>query len=104
MQNLKKLLAVFCLLVFLFPFVESGIHNYAHANDFYCKAAVHHLHKAEHHCSLCDFTTDIAATPSFADYHFRVNTLKEIHFFTPQNYSPLRNRDFRSLRAPPVLV
>jgi hypothetical protein len=104
MQKLKKTLAVFCLLVFLFPFVETGIHNYAHANDFHCTANTHHIHKAEHHCSICDFTTDCSASPSFTDYHFELNKLTTIHLYSLADNYLLQSRNFQSLRGPPAMV
>jgi len=103
-QKLKKIFAVFSLLVFLFPLVETEIHDYAHADDFHCTAATQHLHKAEHHCSLCDFTSHFSAAPSFNDYHFRLSKITILHFFSSEDHYPIQSRDFLSPRAPPSFV
>jgi hypothetical protein len=103
-QKLKKLIAIFSLLVFLIPFAESEMHNFAHRNDSHCAATNLHFHKAEHHCSLCDFTGVFSGPPSFNEYCFQLNRLAVLQFFVPKKHYSLQGRDFQSLRAPPTSV
>jgi len=91
-------------MIFLFPIVESGVHNYAHRNDFHCVASKHHLHKAEHHCNICDFTSVVSASPSFTDYHFELSSASVVRLSFSADRYILESRDFLSLRAPPSLV
>jgi len=103
-QKLKKIFAVVCLFAFLFPFVETGVHGYVHGTDFHCTATTQHLHKAEHHCTLCDFTAGFSGSPSFNDYHFQLNKLTVLYFLFSEDHYLLQKRHFLSLRGPPALV
>jgi len=103
MQSLKRTAVLFLLLVFLFPMVETGVHNYGHRNDFHCFVTGKHFHKAEHRCSLCDFTTDFSDTPSFSNYSFRLNNPIVIRYYARQNNYLLQSKSFQSLRAPPIV-
>lgn len=104
MQKLKKIFAIFSLVIFIFQFAEIGVHRYIHGNDFHCTATSHHFHTAEHHCSLCDFTYGFFSPPSFNDYHLELNKVAVLHFFFLENKYLIQNRDFLPLRAPPSLV
>jgi hypothetical protein len=63
-KHLKSILALFALLVFLFPQVEKEVHQYLHAVNVHCEEHdVVHFHNVEHHCFLCDFTSPVSPTP-----------------------------------------
>jgi hypothetical protein len=105
MQKLKNIFALFTLLVFLFPLVESEVHNFSHWSDFHCTVNnATHLHKAEHHCILCDFTTNFFAPPSFNHQGLALLNSSAINFFFSGDNYLLKQKDFSSLRAPPSLV
>ena len=105
MQKLKGILAVLCLLVFLFPQVESELHSYAHMNDFHCTDHNSlHLHKADHHCFLCDYTNVISTTPTFIHQPLELHASCILKFFFQENNYLLQPKDFLSLRAPPSLA
>jgi len=103
MQKLKRTAVLFLLLIFLFPLVETGLHNYDHRNDFHCFQSGKHFHKAEHHCNLCDFITDFSIPPTFSNYSLPLNSAIVIKYYAPQNNYQLQSKGFLSLRAPPVV-
>jgi len=105
LQKLKSILAVFALLVFLFPQVEKEIHNHEHAVNVRCtEHDVVHFHNVEHHCFLCDFTSPVSPTSTIyktalAEHHWNEGQF----FFTEFSYS-LQSKDFHSLRGPPTIA
>ena len=63
-QSTKKYVGLFLLLIFLYPFVEKGIHDFEHRNDFHCSTkSEKHLHEIAHSCAVCDFTVPISNHP-----------------------------------------
>ena len=103
MHRLKSILAVFALLVFLFPQVEKEIHNFEHHSQVNCTDHNYvHFHKAEHHCYLCDFTHVVISSPSaiiwaITDPPSIANIFKKTEQFVKE-----RSVHFQSLRAPPA--
>src|ERR1700741_4415458 len=56
MLRLKRYIALFSLLAFLFPQALNLVHELEHRNDFHCSEKfVKHFHEEEHHCDICDF-------------------------------------------------
>jgi hypothetical protein len=63
-SGLKRVLSFLLLFVFLFPFVEKGVHGLSHRNDTHCTAtSKKHFHAQQHDCSICDFTVAISSGP-----------------------------------------
>jgi hypothetical protein len=104
-QKVKSILAVFSLLVFLFPQVEKEIHNHEHSVNVRCtEHDIVHFHKAEHHCFLCDFTSPVSPSPvlqkiALAEHHLNTN-----QFFFTEFAFLLQPKDFHSLRGPPSIA
>jgi hypothetical protein len=64
--QLRKYAALFLLALFVFPFVEKGIHDVTHSKDVHCSAKnSKHFHTSEHHCSICDFTLSFSTAPDY---------------------------------------
>ncbi|HLG04277.1 MAG TPA: hypothetical protein VI731_11835 [Bacteroidia bacterium] len=56
-----RIAGVFMLLVFLFPFVEKGMHDFEHRDDFHCtEKSSKHLHANDHDCSICDYQAPVS--------------------------------------------
>jgi len=104
-HKLKSILALFALLVFLFPQVEKEIHNHEHAVNTRCtEHDIVHFHKVEHHCFLCDFTSPVSPSSflqkiALAEHHWNEGQF----FFTEFSYS-LQPKVFHSLRGPPSVA
>ena len=57
LSQLKNFTGIFFLVLFLYPQVQKGFHDFEHRNDSHCNAITEtHLHQQEHVCSLCDFS------------------------------------------------
>ena len=104
MHKFKSIVAVFTLLVFLFPLVEKGLHDFSHINDKYCASADKHFHPLEHHCEMCDFTDDFNALPSLSLPDLLLSEQGNLNFFFTINNLLLQEKHFHSLRAPPSIV
>ena len=64
--QLRKYAALFLLALFVFPFVEKGVHDVTHAKDTHCSTKnSKHFHTSEHHCSICDFTVSLSPAPNY---------------------------------------
>ena len=64
MQKLRLPITALLLLLFIFPFVQKGIHDFEHRNDFHCFVLnAKHFHEKEHNCPICDFTFMDSKTP-----------------------------------------
>ncbi len=104
MYKLKPILAIFTLLVFLFPLMEKGLHDFSHISDKHCISADKHFHPSEHHCEVCDFTNDFNGLPSFNQPDLLLSEQGNLDFFSTKNNILLQKKHFHSLRAPPSLV
>lgn len=104
MKRLKSIFAIFTLAVFLFPLVESGIHDYKHRNDILCRATKQHLHTAQHRCILCDFANDFIAYPSFSHQYVVIREQTTVQYIFLQNYYLFPQKDILAPRGPPSLV
>ena len=104
MQKLKSIIAIFTLLVFLFPLTEKGIHDYSHIKAPHCTSSDKHFHSAEHHCEICDFTNDFNGIPSFLYSDLLLSKQSNLDFFFTINNLLLQEKHFHSLRAPPAVV
>ncbi len=65
MTLVKRILAMFTLVVFLFPFVEKEVHQWVHPAPPHCQDHQSvHFHQVEHHCFLCDMTIPLSPVPT----------------------------------------
>jgi hypothetical protein len=105
MHKLKSIFAIFFLFVFLFTLAQGEVHAFHHSNDFHCTAnnAVH-FHEAEHHCTICDFTDNLSLSPSFNYQNLSLHELCVLSFFFSENNYFYYEKNFLSLRAPPLPV
>jgi len=104
-QKLKGIVAVFSLLVFLFPMVEKEIHNYDHAGIIHCtEHNVVHFHNVEHHCFLCDFTNPVSTSTLLNKIAFAEHQWVEGQFFLYEFSYSLQSKYFHSLRGPPAIA
>ena len=62
-QCLKKFIAAFFLLNFLFLQVTEIAHRHIHENDLHCSDNSSHFHKAEIHCVFCAIAPLITDAP-----------------------------------------
>ena len=99
----KKYAAVFLFALFVFPFVQKGIHDFAHINDFHCSSkAARHFHPIEHHCSICDEVFSISDGPKyFSVFSPLFTTSSTIQLVDTCEFSGQKILFF-SLRAPPT--
>lgn len=93
------------LLLFLFPQVQKGVHDFSHRHDTHCDAkAEKHFHTFEHVCSLCDFSVPVST--EFQTFHFSLfEKISENHYRIP-HVELIISDCFLQLppRAPPVFV
>jgi len=100
---IRRLLAFFLLILFLFPQIEKGFHDFQHRNDFHCKAYEHHLHQQSHTCSLCSFVPPLTNIPFQQVPLLSVFTLPMV-ILTKNEPIVFSSREyFISLRAPPAV-
>lgn len=101
--QLRKYAALFLLLVFVFPFVEKGIHDVAHSKDTHCHTTnTKHFHSAEHHCSICDFTVSgSTASEYFPEITTNINCTTVLFNFYTENFTVSPSFSFL-LRGPPI--
>ncbi len=101
----KSIVAFFLLVIFLFPLVERGFHDYSHKDDSHCTTTTEkHFHAEEHDCSICDFTINISDSPFRQHYSF----VAEIFYFVYSVEIPTQATSSTcaysfSLRGPPTL-
>lgn len=56
-SSVTKILSLFLLAVFAFPFIQKEIHSLEHSDEVHCTTKTEkHFHEQEHSCSVCDFT------------------------------------------------
>ena len=103
-KQVKSYLSVFFLLLFLFPLLEKGIHDFSHIGDTHCTSLDKHFHAPEHHCEICDFTNDFNGFPAFNQYDVLLSEQGILNFSSEKNNLLLQEKHFHSLRAPPSLV
>jgi len=63
-MNLKRnLYSILFLAIFLFPYVETGVHDFSHRNDEVCFVhGAKHIHSLEHSCAICDLVLPVSGT------------------------------------------
>ena len=65
------------LLLFLFPQVQKGWHDFEHRHDSHCDATAEvHLHQLEHVCSMCDFSIAVGIENSITNYEIFLSALR----------------------------
>jgi hypothetical protein len=99
----RKYAALFLLVLFVFPFVEKGIHDFEHAKDIHCfiKNSTH-FHTHEHHCEICDFTVSITSDHEYPNYELTHIQSETLHFYFYKNDFLLAPAFSFSLRGPPL--
>ena len=100
----KKHLYLFLLCLFLFPFVEKGLHDFSHRNDFSCSVKTEkHIHNEEHNCFICDFNIPAATEPTpHSDGFFLTVTSFNYSSFSQHLILPKADYKF-SPRSPPLV-
>jgi len=99
----RKYAALFLLALFVFPFVEKGIHDLDHAKDTHCYVKNStHFHTNEHHCEVCDFNVSITSDPEYLNYELTHVQCKTLNFYFYKNDFLLAPAFSFSLRGPPV--
>jgi len=100
----KMYSGVLFLLLFLFPQVQKGLHDFEHRHDVHCDATSElHLHQLEHVCKLCDFSISVGVENAIINYDLFLN---EVSFLFSQGNSQLTFiASWKQLpaRAPPVV-
>lgn len=102
--NIKKYLSIFLLLVFVYPFLEKGIHDFEHLNDFHCSAqSEKHLHEQEHNCAICDFNVPVSNKLSESNFDLVLSETSAFYSDYCTNVAiPVADYQLPS-RAPPVV-
>lgn len=100
--HLRKFLAVFLLLLFLFPTVIKFVHDYTHKDDVHCTQTGLHFHKTEHHCAIDDFVPFTFDTPTLQQFIVFIPKihLEYLSFYIAPHISETYKCHF-SLRGPP---
>jgi|SRR5690554_930738 len=102
--QLRKYLAAFFLLLFLFLTVTEIAHPYIHKDDVRCTEIGIHVHKTEHHCAFCDFVPLIATTPPTAQFSISVPETTSWYLTFYKAPHVLNNHKYSfSLRDPPFV-
>lgn len=103
-KTIKKYTALFLLALFVFPYIQKGIHDLHHAADFHCQEkSIVHFHETEHHCNLCDEVITKAENPDFCK---GIQPVSKRIFLTPFFYVEEITKTevrFPSLRGPPAV-
>ena len=100
----KKYMAVFLLLLFLFPTVTETVHQYLHKDEVACTEIGIHHHKTEHHCTICDFVLLISDLPPIQIFTFYTPRISSNHisfYKTPFVFDGFTCDFF--LRGPPAV-
>ena len=100
---IKNFLAPFLLVLFLFPQIQKGIHDFEHRHDTHCDAkAEKHFHTLEHVCSICNFSIPVSI--EFLTFYFnKLITFNEIVFQIPVGNNIIADCFYKiPPRAPPV--
>lgn len=103
MKIIKKYFSLFFLLLFLFPQVEKGIHDFTHGTGSHCKELSLHFCEKEHSCTLCDYqiTPAIKSIVPFSTSFPIVE--KEITFIIPITIFLSQELKYNlPSRAPPI--
>ncbi len=103
-SSIKRYLSIFFLFLFVFPYVQKGVHDLEHSSDIHCadKSSAH-FHETSHTCSLCDYTISKAATP------VQLVEIGFVQISLPFLFSEIQSTPFESLkclfllRGPPAL-
>ena len=102
-HRFKSILALFALLVFLFPQVEKEIHNFEHQAQVHCTDHNYvHYHNVEHHCKLCDYTHVVISSPAAILWSIADPPIITNIFLKSEEFVKDRSVNFQSLRAPPA--
>mgnify|MGYP001595641217 CR=1 FL=1 len=104
MNPIKKYLSLFLLLLFLFPQVEKGLHDFSHREDAHCSSKTEkHIHKVEHSCFICDFNIPVSNIPTEQKYDI-VLAVNTAYYSEYTESASLSDVDYRfSPRAPPLV-
>jgi len=102
MRLLRTYRAFLLLALFLFPFIQIGMHDIEHGNDFHCnERSSQHFHALEHHCSVCDEVYSIGNQPeAIGEYKILLPGAVVLSSFSLISFEKTAIRFF-SLRAPP---
>jgi hypothetical protein len=102
--QLKRIISLFALVVFLFPIITEDVHSFSHKDDFHCTAQNEkHFHQAAHHCPICDYV------PVSADKQANCNEIVAQSKFSTlwlSIYNSIvieKSNYFFSLRGPPAV-
>lgn len=104
MKVLRKYSALVLLVLFVYPYIEKGIHDWEHADDLHCIASTMHFHEAEHSCSVCDYITPVSTQPSAIYFSLSATVFEELVISYTAAGIVSAPDYFFSLRAPPALV
>lgn len=64
MLSLRKYTSILFLFLFVFPFVQKGLHDMEHADEIHCgDRSSAHFHELSHTCNLCDYTPGTSQVP-----------------------------------------
>jgi len=101
-KQVKIIISVIFLLLFLLPTVEKVIHKHHHPGESPCYASGKLFRVQEDHCLICDFTSTDSNSPIPVNY---TNLISESYFlFRPffENVFFQEAVTLLSPRAPPV--
>ena len=104
MISFRKYSALLLLALFVYPYIEKGIHDLEHADDFHCTSSTKHFHEGEHSCSICDYITPDSTEPSALHFSLSATVFEELIISYTISGIISAPDYFFSLRAPPALV
>ncbi|MDQ3051362.1 MAG: hypothetical protein M3Q95_10795 [Bacteroidota bacterium] len=75
-SQLKFPAGIFLILLFLFPQVQKGWHDFEHRHDTHCDATAEvHFHELHHVCDLCDISVGVGFESAFGNPDIFLNTI-----------------------------
>lgn len=101
---IRSFLAIFALMLFLFPLAEKEMHALDHHDDEHCaEHELMHLHEKDHVCFICDFTFE-KSDAIIWQYSTNVETPTLPHYFLYFSFYQPETKIYFSHRGPPTLV
>lgn len=99
----KKYFSLILLCLFLFPFIEIGLHDFSHRKDLACSIKTEkHLHREEHHCFICDFNFPFAGKSTENNCDIVLTVLSYNYFSIHESIILPCAENTLPSRAPPI--
>jgi hypothetical protein len=103
MKKLYSYISILVLGLLLFPIAEKAAHDLEHFNEDHCEIKDTHYCKAEHNCSICDYTFSSSSILPKTQDQITVFSIMADDLASVIVSNQITSPKFRlSLRGPPI--